>query len=419
VILAAFGAGFLRVARRSPPAPFAIAHVRVQAEGPPLFRSRFLSSRQNVQAHAASAVELHDGRIRAFWYAGSHEGAPDVEVRTAVFDPDRGAWGEERVVASAQTTQASVRRFVRRIGNAVAAHAADGSLHLFYVTGSVGGWVGSSVTTMTSHDEGETWGPARRLITSPFLNLSTLVRSGPFLYADGTMGVPVYHEFVAKFGELLRLDASGTVVDKQRLGAAGSGLQPVVLTRGPREALVLLRNGGSARPRRVLGATTVDAGGHWTEPLPTSLANPDAAVSGIVLADGRIVVALNDVEDARERLSLVISDDGGKEWRTIYRLEDERERRDQPSEEEYSRTIEAAARASDASVEDPKPYATSVKRVTYWGGQYHFEFSYPYLIETKRGFHVLYTWNKGFIKDVEFNRAWLDERMAEASDAGH
>jgi predicted neuraminidase len=362
-------------------------------------------------------VELRDGRIRAFWYAGSHEGAPDVEVRTALFDPDRGAWGAEAMVASAGSTEGPVQRFVRRIGNAVAGHAADGSLRLFYVTGSVGGWVGSSITSMTSRDEGETWGPPRRLITSPFLNLSTLVRSGPFLYTDGTMGLPVYHEFLGKFGELLRLDAFGTVVDKKRLGSAGSGLQPVVLVKGPGEALVLLRNGSAESPRRVLEATTVDAGEHWTEPHPTALANPDAALSGIVLADGKMLLALNDVEEAREALSLVFSDDGGIHWRTIYRLEDERARRAQPDEGEYSRTIEAAARASDASVEDPGSYATSVKRVTYWGGQYHFEFSYPYLIETQRGFHVLYTWNKGFIKDVEFNRAWLDERVAEASDA--
>jgi predicted neuraminidase len=406
------------VLRRQPPAPFHVVRVVDPAEEPVLCRSRFVSARQNVQTHAASAVELRDGRVRAFWYAGSNEGAPDVEVRTAVFDPDRNAWGEERIVASRVSTQEAVGRFVKRIGNAVAGHAADGSLRLFYVTGSVGGWVGSSITVMTSQDEGETWTRARRLITSPFLNLSTLVRSGPFLYADGTMGLPVYHEFLGKFGELLRLDTTGGVIDKQRLGSAGSGLQPVILVKSPREALALLRYSGSERPHRVLGSTTVDAGEHWTQPVRTSLSNPDAALSGVVLSDGRILVALNDVEEAREALSLVVSDDGGNQWRTIYQLEDESAARDQLNEAEYSRTIEARARASDATVEDPSAHAKSVRRVTYWGQRYHFEFSYPYLIETRRGrFHVLYTWNKSFIKDFEFNRAWLNMRVAEASDA--
>jgi predicted neuraminidase len=406
------------VVKRQPPAPLQVVRVVEPRDEPARFRSRFVSARQNVQTHAASAVELRDGRVRAFWYAGSHEGAPDVEVRTAVFDPDRAAWSEERTVASRESTQESVRRFVRRIGNPVAGRAADGSLRLFYVTGSVGGWVGSSITVMTSQDDGDTWTKARRLVTSPFLNLSTLVRSGPFLYADGTMGLPVYHEFLGKFGELLRLDLTGAVIDKQRLGPAGRGLQPLILVKSAREALALLRYSGSERPHRVLGSTTVDAGQHWTPPALMSLSNPDAALSGIVLPDGRIVVALNDVEEGRDALSIVLSEDGGTRWRTIHQLEDESASGPQPNEAEYSRTIEALARASDASIKDPSAHAASVRRAMYWGRRYHFEFSYPYLIETRRGeFHVLYTWNRSFIKDVEFNRAWLHMRVAEASDA--
>jgi len=124
------------------------------------------------------------------------------------------------------------------------------------------------------------------------------------------------------------------------------------------------------------------------------------------------------VEEGRDALSIVLSEDGGTRWRTIHQLEDESASGPQPNEAEYSRTIEALARASDASIKDPSAHAASVRRAMYWGRRYHFEFSYPYLIETRRGeFHVLYTWNRSFIKDVEFNRAWLHMRVAEASDA--
>ena len=196
------------------------------------FESHFASSRLHVQIHASSLVELKDGRIRAFWFSGSREGASDVTINSAVFDPVKGEWGAEQVVASRASTQRALHRYVAKLGNPVAGRAADGTLRLFYVTVSLGGWAGSSITTMTSNDDGETWSAPRRLITSPFINISTLVKGTPFLYADGSMGLPVYHELFSKFAEILHLDAAGNVIDKQRLASAGQGtLQPVVLVK--------------------------------------------------------------------------------------------------------------------------------------------------------------------------------------------
>lgn len=208
------------------------------------FESHFASSRLHVQTHASSLVELKDGRIRAFWFSGSREGASDVTVNSAVFDPVKDEWGAEQVVASRSSTQRALHRYVSKLGNPVAARAADGTLCLFYVTVSLGGWAGSSITMMTSNDDGETWGAPHRLITSPFINMSTLVKGTPFLYADGSMGVPVYHESFSKFAEILHLDAAGNVIDKQRLASAGQGtLQPVVLLKSPNDALILTQIG--------------------------------------------------------------------------------------------------------------------------------------------------------------------------------
>jgi len=79
-----------------------------------------------------------------------------------------------------------------------------------------------------------------------------------------------------------------------------------------------------ASPRRVIATTTVDAGQHWSPPAKLALSNPDAAISGVVLTDGRILMALNDTEQSRDALSLVVSSDGGKSWKTVYQLEDQR-----------------------------------------------------------------------------------------------
>jgi predicted neuraminidase len=425
LVLVAFGAGAVKIARRPPPAPFQAAEIAQpgQIAAPadwPLpdsaqlhLRSDFVSARKLIRTHAASLVELRDGKIRAFWYAGTVEGAQDVTIQTAVFDPRARQWSPERTAASRETTQRALFRYVKKLGNPVATREADDSLTLFYVTVSLGGWSGSSITAITSRDDGETWSRPRRLVTSPFFNLSTLVKGRPFSYADGTIGLPVNHEFLGKFGELLRLDSSESVVDVVRLTSGRSCLQPVVLIEDPNRALVLLRYAGKARPRRVISTSTANAGLTWSPPVQTPLSNSDAALTGLVLPDGRILAALNDCEEQRNTLSLVVSSDGGSTWKTAYRLEDQSAAEAQGLDAaRYSGVIERLARATNAAVTDAGSYAESVRRQMFSNQKYSFEFSYPSLIRTSLGeFHLAYTWNEAFIKHVEFSQAWLDQRL--------
>lgn len=420
VILICFGIGFFKVSKHRVPEVFHVRPAIAADASEPRFQSRFASSAQHIQTHAASLIELKDGRIRAFWFAGSREGGKDVEIRSAIFDPTRGLWGAEQTVASREGTQRSVLRYISKLGNPVAGRAADGTLWLFYVTVSMGGWAGSSITAVTSADDGATWSPARRLITSPFLNISTLVKGAPFLYADGTLGLPVYHEFVSKFGELLRLDKTGAVIDKQRLSAGRDhGLQPVFLTKNANEALVLMRYSGADTPRRAISTSTNDAGQHWTAPVKSPLSNPDSALSAVVLPDGRILAALNNQERGRDVLSLVVSADGGIIWKTVYPLEDQLAARDQHLDEaRYLKIIEGLARDTDAPAADAGTYVESVKRQVCTEHGCRFEFSYPYLIQTQSGdIHLVYTWNRSFIKHIQFNQAWLDQRLEKSADA--
>ena len=412
-ILIAFGLGFLKACRYPAAASFDVRSKAVAGKVEARFQSRFASSTLHTQTHAASLVELKDGRIRAFWFAGSREGAKDVEIRSSVFDPARELWGEEQTVASREGTEQSLLRYVSKLGNPVAGRAADGRLWLYYVTVSVGGWAGSSITAMASADEGITWGPARRLVSSPFLNISTLVKGAPFPYSDGTMGLPVYHEFISKFGELLRLDKTGAVIDKQRLSAGKDhSLQPVLLAKNANEALVLMRYSGADTPRRAISISTNNAGLHWTAPVKSPLSNPDSALSAVVLPDGRILAALNNMEQGRDALMLAVSSDGGSTWRNVYQLEDQRKQ--PPDEAYYLGIIEGLAKDSDARISDAAAYVESVKRQLCAEHSCRFEFSYPYLIQTQSGdLHLVYTWNRSFIKHIWFTQAWLDQRLGE------
>jgi predicted neuraminidase len=403
-------------ARRAEPAEPSVVMGRLE--------THLASSRLHTSTHAASLVELKDGRLRAFWFSGSREGAADVTINSAIYDPAARTWWNEQEVAGRKSTQLGLHRYIAKVGNPVAVRAANGELWLFYVTVSLGGWAGSSITLMTSNDEGGHWSAPRRLVTSPFINISTLVKAPPFFYADGTMGLPVYHEFISKFSEIMRLDHSGKVIDKQRLAAGGQGtLQPVVLVRSEQEALVLNRYSGNDADKRVVAMASGDGGRHWQAPQKIALRNPDAALTALVLGDGKLLAVLNDQESGRESLSLQLSEDGGTSWYELHRLEEMNVLRNTGMSEAACLDVtENLLRSSDPSLltaDAPRlaPYVESARPRVVGDGGCHFEFSYPYLIQARNGdIHLVYTWNRTFIKHVRIDAYWLKNRLQAKGD---
>jgi predicted neuraminidase len=334
----------------------------------PFYRSQLIPNTTAASVHSATAAEISGGRLRAIWYGGSREGAPDVALYTSVYSSDSGTWSPEHAVFTRESTQDGLRRYVRKLGNPVLARGSGGRLHLFFVSVTLGGWAGSAINGALSADEGETWGAPRRLVTSPFFNISTLVKGAPFLFADGSLGLPAYHEFIGKFGELLRLDAEGRVLDKERLSWGKSSLQPVIVPKSAKEAVAFMRYAGQP-PNRILSLRTIDGGRHWDSPVKTLLPNPNSAIGSVRLSDGLLLLAFNDSEADRRNLSLAVSWDFGGSWRTVYSFEGH------PGE-------------PSAPIE---------------------EYSYPWILQDHSGnVHVLYTWGRTRIKHVEFNRAWLE-----------
>ena len=194
-VLAVFAGAWQR-APAQPPAAFAA--LPTPTPSAPEFSAKFASSDMDDFVHSASITGLPGGDLMAAWFAGSREGAADVQIRAARFDARSGQWSAERVLATRESTQRAVGKHIRKLGNPVISLAPDQRLWLFYVSVSLGGWAGSAVNAMVSDDLGKTWSAPRQLVTSPFLNISTLVRAAPVFHADGSIGLPVYHEFLGK-----------------------------------------------------------------------------------------------------------------------------------------------------------------------------------------------------------------------------
>jgi predicted neuraminidase len=370
VIAGVYALAYFQIAALPPSGGFAVgsAYGKKDLNPAPFYTERYVSHATTPSVHSAAALAIPGG-LRAFWYGGAEEGADDVAIYTATYDPVRDTWSAERPIATRASTAQGVNRYIRKLGNPAVMRDAAGRIWLFYVSVSVGGWSGSAINAMVSTDDGRTWDRPRRLVSSPFFNISTLVKGRPFLYADGSIGVPAYHEFAGKFGEILRIDTEGNVIGKTRLSHGRYSLQPVVVPRSASEAVAFMRYSGDG-PGQVLMQRTRDGGESWTVPVKIPLPNPNAAIDAVATADGGLALVFNNRQGNRDNLSLAVSDDAGTTWRVLHRFEDE-------------------------------PFRLPPA-----------EFSYPWLASEHdgTGFHLLYTYKRSHIKHVKFDVDWLKER---------
>ena len=323
--------------------------------------------------HAASLIALKDGAVRAFWFAGSREGAPDVSIYSSVYDSHSANWSAPTVVMDRISAEKALSRYIAKLGNPVPSRLPDGRLQLFFVTVSIGGWAGSSISAITSDDEGLTWSNPQRLISSPLLNLSTLVKSPSVSLADGLLGLPAYHEWIGRFGEFLRVDA-GRVIDKRRMISGRSAIQPLVFVSDAQDASAYFRQTrSSGLPKQIPVSGTQNAGQSWQQSEDLAIANPNSAVAGVSLKNGTRILALNNIEHGRYRLVLMMSNPKSGQWQTVEVLED------------------------DEALPDAQRK----------------EFSYPYMITVDGDdAHLAYTWDRKKIRHRYFSGAWLKQALS-------
>jgi predicted neuraminidase len=366
------------------------------------FDAQFVSSSPGQAVHAASVVELRDGRLRAVWFSGSREGAGDVTIQSAVTDATGLRWSAESTLFDRQTLQQGLWRYVKKLGNPVIARAPDGSLTLWMVNVSLGGWAGSSITWARSTDEGMTWSAPRRLVTSPFLNISTLVKGAPVGFENGETGLPVYHEFITKFGEVLRVNAMGQVVDKIRIPGSRTSLQPVVLVSGPENAQVYMRSGNAVA---LMASGTTDAGKTWLPAHASAWPNPDSAVAGAVTNTGTQWLALNPAPRNREILALLQTGAGGSfDGVAPWIVESSANPEARTSLGDYERLLTQELKARGARDDEAQAYVASARRQLCGGQSCSQEFSYPYLLQSRDGYlHLVYTWHRTRIKHVRLD----------------
>lgn len=276
-------------------------------------------------AHASSLLPMpatHPDALLAFWFAGTRESGPDVQIAAAAFDRASQQWREARFVVNRHEAGAQLGFGLRRLGNPVSWRDATGRIHLFVVATGLGGWAAGRILQLRQVDAGQqfetlAFEPVRVLPLSWLWNTSHLVRAMPLPLADGGMVLPAYFELGTKYPVALRFDAQGEFLGMVHMSQRGYLLQPTLLMRSERDWLALMRDNS---PRRTLRAVqTLDGGGHWHDLPDLAQPNPDASVAGLALQPGLMFLAHNPRPDSRAVLDLSVSHDG-LQWRRLLTL---------------------------------------------------------------------------------------------------
>ena len=262
-------------------------------------------------AHAGSLLASPAGApsvLQAYWFAGTRESAPDVNIVSSAYDRATRAWTPARVVADRATLSAALGFGVRRLGNPVAWRDARGRVHLFVVATGLGGWAAGRIVQLRQDGQDQPYTVVRVLPLSWFWNTSHLVRALPMPLEDGGMILPAYFELGVKYPVALRFDAAGELRGMVRMSRQRDLLQPTLLPTGPESWTALLRDNRAAR--RMRAVQTRDGGASWTDLPDPGPANPDASLVGLALRPDLLWLAHNPAAESRARLVLSSSTDG-------------------------------------------------------------------------------------------------------------
>ncbi|MFW6123014.1 MAG: sialidase family protein [Thermodesulfobacteriota bacterium] len=336
---------------------------QAQGSDTPYFKENFVNqARPGLVCHVSSLAAAGDQRLMCTWYAGSREGAPDVAIYQAFYNEDEGTWTEPKILLDREQAGAELRRWVGKLGNAVVINDGQGRLWLFYAS-LLGGWSTASLNYKMSLDGGQTWSDSEKLILSPFFNLAANVKNNGVPLSRGNYLLPVYQEFLYKFGQvlLLRSNQFGLSYQIRRMSQTGRTLQPVLIPQDSQHLVAFFRNAAAGGENYILRAESRDTGRTWSEPIATTLPNPNSGFDMVRLPGGDILGAINYAFQDRSDLTLVISRDGGRNWQTVKVLENS-------------------------------------------PGQ---EYSYPFFLRSRGHYHLTYTYERERIKQVVFNEAWL------------
>jgi predicted neuraminidase len=244
-----------------------------------------------VQNHAANLAWLPDGSLACVWFGGSMEGRADISVYMSRLAPGSDRWSDPvRMTDDPAKSEQNPILFV----------APDGRVILFYTSQTAGDQDGAVVKARVSHDGGRSFGPVTVVCDEP----GTFVRQPVVVNGAGAWLLPAFR-CVGRPGRRWTGDVDTAAVLVSDDGGRSFAMVPVPESLGAVHMNVVDLPGGNMvafyRDRyadRIRRSRSRDDGLTWSAPEPTGLANNNASIQAVRLADGAIAVAYNDASAA-------------------------------------------------------------------------------------------------------------------------
>ena len=312
--------------------------------------------------HGGSLAELPDGSLVCTWYSASSEAAPDARIFCSRLEKGSRVWTEPEVIVRPQTPIQGRWLANKSVGDTVLYVDRERCLWLFFAGVVIGGWSGTHVDFVVSHDFGRHWSQAQRLIDG----FGQSPRSKLVELADGQVMIPLSSWLFHWEGYTVCLNLAGGQVINKSIAAKIPGpenSQPSLVTLNSGEVVAYLRNprGGS-----VLFSRWNPALNQWSPAKPINLPSPDSAVDAIACENGVLAVYTSDLNH-RFGMSVAWSADG----------------------ENFSQLTSFGDRANVSS-------------------------SYPTLIRSSDGdYHLIYTYaGRSMIKYLHLPKQWIHDEVA-------
>ncbi len=256
--------------------------------------------------HCSTVCALSNGDLLVGYYAGEGEARPDAAWVLARRVAGSTEWGSLSFVAVDAGNPE---------GNGILFENARGEVILVWGTmhGKLDGpygpgvrWVTCDLKMKVSGDGGRTWSEDRMIEAE----LGHVPHSKPIRLGGGTIIFGT--EFKGGYSRFWISDDEGHSWGQTGPLLGEMNQHPTLIERADGSVLALLRPSG--KHSRVLRSVSADGGRTWSDAALTDLPCPPAAIDAVKVADGRVVLAWNNNADARNPLTLAVSEDDGDTW---------------------------------------------------------------------------------------------------------